>query len=411
MVNKKLKNIILLSFFQLFIFLLIFIFTFAGICPQNKLSDNKSVKSSDMAYKFIDDASPNFRILNLNTMLIPFDFVAPAYAERATELKNFIIKDYDIVLLQEVFSKKMQMDFIEKWYQANNMDKSDILSDQASEVVGEEILNQRPNNIKVSSESGIFYVTGPKRMGMQSLFGSGLLLLSKYPIISSNVFCYGSRAGSDIFASKGVIYAKIKTGEGVNDYIHFFTTHMQSHAYIYSRQKNIEELFGFVSNIISDDIKKNQAINPVIITGDFNVVANSDNKEISLEYNFLTENINSMCAGINSILGKESFYLKDLWLQKNQDDAGYTWIAKNAEEIKNSPYGELGNTIAIEKKGVERIDYIFYFEGSSSFKIENLNINLVPKKPEKMYSFKNGKLKSYTLSDHLGLEAEFKTVE
>ncbi|MEI7615769.1 MAG: endonuclease/exonuclease/phosphatase family protein [Actinomycetota bacterium] len=344
-------------------------------------------------------------------MLIPFDFVAPAYAGRALELKNFILKDYDIVLLQEVFSKKMQLDFIEKWYQANSKDKSDISSAQAGEVVGEEVLNQRPNDIKVSSESGAFYVTGPKRVGLESLFGSGLLLLSKYPIISSNVFCYGSRAGSDIFASKGVIYAKIKTGEGANDYIHFFTTHMQSHSYISSREKNIEELLGFVSNIISDDIKKNQVINPVIITGDFNVVANSDNKEISPDYSFLTENINSMCTRINSILGNGAFYLKDLWLQKNPADAGYTWIAKNAEEIKNSPYGELGNTIAIEKKGAERIDYIFYFEGSSSFKIENLNINLVPKKPEKMYSFKNGKLKSYTLSDHLGLDAEFKIVK
>ncbi|MHB1276374.1 MAG: endonuclease/exonuclease/phosphatase family protein [Candidatus Humimicrobiaceae bacterium] len=392
--------------------MLVFICPFSNVHAENLLSENKFTESSDANFKFLNETRPNLKILDLNTMLIPFEFIAPANMERAQELKNFILKDYDVVLLQEVFSKKMQRDFIEKWYFVNDMGKLDKSAAYGTQVYDEEILNQRPNDIKVNAGSGIFFVSGPKRQGLESLFGSGLLLLSKYPIIYSNVFCYTDRAGTDVFASKGAIYAKIKTGEGPNEYIHFFTTHLQSHDYINSRQKNIEELFSFVSKIISDEINKTQTINPVIITGDFNVPANSGNKEISSEYNFLTENINSMCAGINSIFPNGSFYLKDLWAEKNPGNAGYTWIAKNEEEIKNSPYGELGNTIAIEKQGAGRIDYIFYFEGSSnSIKTESLNINLVPKKPEKMYSFKNGKLKSYTLSDHLGLDAEFKIIK
>ena len=81
MVNKKLKDIVLLFFSQLFIFLLIFIFSFSGIHPQNLLLDNESAQSSDTNLKFTYNAPSNFRILNLNTMLIPFEFVAPAYTE------------------------------------------------------------------------------------------------------------------------------------------------------------------------------------------------------------------------------------------------------------------------------------------------------------------------------------------
>lgn len=411
MANKKLKNIAFFSFFHFSIFLLIFITPLSNAYAENLLSGNKSAQSSEVNFKFQGEVRPGLRILDLNTMLIPFEFVAPAYRERAQELKNFILKDYDVVLLQEVFSKKMQRDFIEKWYSANDMGKLDEPAAIGTKVYDEEIINQRPNNIEVNAESGKFFVSGPKRQGLESFFGSGLLLLSRYPIIYSNVFCYTDRSGSDVFASKGVIYAKIKTGESPNEYIHFFITHMQSHNYVNSRQKNIKELLSFVSKIIADEIDKTKSINPVIITGDFNVPANSNNREISSEYIFLTESIDSMCAEINSIFPDGSFYLRDLWAIKNPGVPGYTWIAKNEEEIKNSPYGELGNTIAIEKQGAERIDYIFYFGGSSSIKTESLNIDLVPQKPEKLYSFKNGRLKSYTLSDHLGLDAEFKIIK
>lgn len=405
MINKKQKIIVLLFFIQ------IFIYPISNLYAENILPASKLTAGNKTNFKLLNNTSPNLRILNLNTMLIPFELVAPAYRERGQELKNFIIKDFDIVLLQEVFSKKTQQDFIEKWYLAKDLSKSDTLENQKIQVYEDEILNQRPNDIKVSGASGMFYVSGPKRKDLKTLFGSGLLLLSKYPIIYSNVFCFKDRAGTDVFASKGVIYAKIKTGESDNEYIHFFATHIQSHGYINVRQKNIEEFFSFVSKIMSDEIKKTNSINPVIITGDFNVPANNEDKEISPEYIFLTEKIDVMCQKINSTLKNGSFYLKDLWVEKNPGNLGYTWIAKDEEEIKNSPYGEIGNTIAIEKKGAERIDYIFYFEGGSSFKTESLNINLVPKKPEKIYSFKNGKLKSYTLSDHLGLDAVFKIIK
>jgi len=411
MINKKQKIIVLLFFIQIFIFLLIFIYLFSNLHAENILPASKLTAGNKTNFKLLNNTSPNLRILNLNTMLIPFEFVAPAYRERGQELKNFIIKDFDVVLLQEVFSKKIQQDFIEKWYLAKDLSKSDTSENQKIQAYEGEILNQRPNDIKVSAASGMFYVAGPKREDLKTLFGSGLLLLSKYPIIYSNVFCYKDRAGTDVFASKGVIYAKIKTGESDNEYIHFFTTHLQSHGYINVRQKNIEELFSFVSKIIYDEINKTQSINPVVITGDFNVPANKEDKEISPEYIFLTENIDVMCQKINSTLKNGSFYLKDLWVEKNPGNLGYTWIAKDEEEIKNSPYGEIGNTIAIEKKGAERIDYTFYFEGGNSFKTKSLNISLVPKKPEKIYSFKNGKLRSYTLSDHLGLDAEFKIIK
>lgn len=411
MANKKEKFIALISSCQIFIFLLVFTFPFSDIYAQSKIPENMPVKNNNAASEFLGVSKPDFNILDLNTMLIPFELAAPAYRERAEELKDFIAKDYDVVLLQEVFSKQMQFDFIKRWYLSNDLGTPDISFGKKTGDYDSVLLSQRPNDIKVSNESAEFFVTGPKRDGLKTLFGSGLLLLSKYPVINSDVFCYEDRAGSDAFASKGVVYAKIKTGTKDDEYVHFFTTHLQSHGYIETRQKNLEELFDFISKILSEELSRVQSVNPVIITGDFNVPANSEDKAVSAEYILLTEKINLLCRSINDIYKDGPFYLKDLWAQKNRDNIGYTWIASSEEEINGSPYGETGNTIAIENQGAERIDYIFYFEGSKGLRTENLSIDLVPSKPEKMYSFKNGNLKSYTLSDHLGLQAGFKLVK
>lgn len=49
-------------------------------------------------------------------MLIPFSFVAPAYAQRTFCLIELILEKYDIVGLQEVFAGSSQNQIISTWH-------------------------------------------------------------------------------------------------------------------------------------------------------------------------------------------------------------------------------------------------------------------------------------------------------
>lgn len=54
---------------------------------------------------------------------------------------------------------------------------------------------------------------------------SGLLIMSKYPIISSYFESYNIGILSDSASDKGYIYCKIKVGDEI---LHLFSTHLQA---------------------------------------------------------------------------------------------------------------------------------------------------------------------------------------
>jgi len=121
-------------------------------------------------------------------------------------------------------------------------------------------------------------------------------------------------------------------------------------------------------------------------------------------------------------------YLEDIWLDLKGDDPGFTWIGKDWNTGSENSYGDLGNRIAVETGGPQRIDYIFYFGGSGNPVIDPESINPVPENPDIPYNFgtcffqqflsgiscymqadsrNSCSLISYTVSDHIGLEAKF----
>ncbi len=99
---------------------------------------------------------------------------------------------------------------------------------------------------------------------------SGLIILSKYPIIESSAMTYSSSSGSDRLANKGVVYARIQVSSSEGDYLHVFNTHIQAHDYSETRLAQISELMDFISEIIKSD---KDHIRPILIVGDFNVAA------------------------------------------------------------------------------------------------------------------------------------------
>jgi len=389
----------------------------------------------------------NLNILTQNMMLIPFGFVAPQFKYRTALLTETLKReDFNIVGLQEIFSDSAQDKILEAWHGQDenlwtgikNAQEVSALADKDN-AYGIKIINAKPNALPAKISYGPYYVLGPDCNSI-NLFkqDSGLMILSRFPVIAASAFSFSQMKGSDRLANKGVLYARIKTGPGENDYIHFFTTHLQSHDYPEARLSNLKELLSFVFNIIVEDLKQNRSgssgnlkgdfegINPVIITGDINIRAfvpegwaqkagiisnaatpDAKNGEApenlpykygrQFEYESFMDEIKSFSNTLNST---PDFYLNDLWATFYAAEPGFTWIGKDWRVNESNPYGKDGNQYAIEEGPPERIDYILFFGGGRDISLEPQNLNLYPA---------NGS--GTQVSDHLGVNCSLQLVD
>ena len=119
------------------------------------------------------------------------------------------------------------------------------------------------------------------------LKGSGLLIVSRYPIISTNKYYFklltGEVVSIDSFASKGFLLAKIKKGNFVFNIIN---THYQAWVKYYKpRIKSSIKMSKFIKQCIKN---LNQ---PVIICGDLNEDRIHLSKRVNLLYKILNVNV------------------------------------------------------------------------------------------------------------------------
>ncbi|HAJ95760.1 MAG TPA: hypothetical protein DCP02_05960 [Actinobacteria bacterium] len=420
----------------------------------------------------------SIKILTQNTMLIPFNFIAPAFNQRTGCIIDLILKNYGIACLQEVFSgssqnriisswhdmiyqgvkndgfNQWQADYFNNWYSLlPDQDKGiwhplieaqnvDILADN-NNFWGVKVLDRKVNEVEAKLICSPYYIMGPDRGTLDIRQDGGLIILSKYPIIECSAISYSSSSGTDRLAGKGAIYARIQIGPSADDYIHIFNTHIQSHNYSNSRLAQISELMDFISEIIKSD---KDYIRPILIAGDFNVAAGKGDNWMELadiyppetektrdsdsldketwEYIKFKEIMDNFPS--NSLDAACQTDLRDIWQELNPIDPGFTWIGKDWITGNNNPYGDIGNQVAVENGGPQRIDYIFYSSGTGNLYLEPISISLVPDRPELLYCFDkkpknngasyecnkislahNCSHKSYTVSDHLGLEVNF----
>jgi len=112
------------------------------------------------------------------------------------------------------------------------------------------------------------------------------MIITKYPIVDTKEIIFDRGSHSDLFVTKGVLYAKVKVG---SSYIHVFNTHLQaSYGYEFDfvnnpytpiRHKQLKRLSAFIDKLTSKDNY------PIMVMGDFNVNARagpndgSDSKE------------------------------------------------------------------------------------------------------------------------------------
>ncbi len=436
--------------------------------------------SSDTDQSVSSGMEGTVKVLTQNTMLIPFSFVAPAYRQRTYGVIDLILDGYEIIGLQEVFagnsqnqivsawhnkiynkinsgtSAEWENDYFNNWYGSLQQPDKEMwlpltsaidvaeLSEQDSRW-GVEVINCKPNRKEARLVCSPYYVMGPDCGRLSVKQDGGLVILSGYPIIGCSAFSFSESSGTDMLANKGVIYARIQIGQSEEDYIHVFNTHLQSHDYSETRLKNLEELLDFIEMVIEPEEKN---YHPILIMGDFNVAAEvnegwmeasgivSPPDEYGQNGNFdsvvaPSPEYEEFCRKFKNFTEADlegKIYLKDVWLDLKSDDPGFTWIGKDWNTGSESSYDDLGNRIAVETGGPQRIDYIFYFGGSGNPAINPESIHPVPESPDILYSFdtcffrqflsnvnryirtgnqNSCSLISYTVSDHIGLEADF----
>lgn len=158
-----------------------------------------------------------------------------------------IIHDYDIVCLQEMFGT---------------------------------FNNRKQTLIRAATMAGFFFFIDSSSPDFLSKYmvDGGLLILSRFPIVSHcySQFRYGVVA--DSLAEKGILYAKISIK---NTYLHVFTTHLQAsyndsgeRNYLISfktRMDQIKQVNYIMTNILIKEYNKSQ--DKVLLVGDFNVDA------------------------------------------------------------------------------------------------------------------------------------------
>lgn len=326
--------------------------------------------------------------------------------------------------------------------------------------------NHKVQQIAVLKRGDRYLVAGPDSTATRQTVDGGLMILSKYPIIAAGGFTFLHQYGKgEGWSNKGALYARILLDTENPDlgcYVHVFNTHLGAGMEKESgkgRSEQLAQLKEFISKCIADG-QGNPDGRPVIVCGDFNIDG------FTGEYHSLIQWCNSL-------------KLKDAWVQKNQypqppksplqDSRGdisameragnrekrdaynkwlkeceaykkaledyvkaqleqlrnsATWVGKqDRSQEKNSettPWGSRSLSAA-EEGNYQRLDYIFYFEGSTPLNIGLESIIREPgqkgaslwetaeeqKGPLGLGVAKQIKLKGYTASDHLGIGAQF----
>ena len=215
-------------------------------------------------------------------------------------------------------------------------------------------LNDRKHRmIREAAKVGLKYYLSSKVPSLisQYLVDSGLLILSRYPIVENDYYEYFINISGDAVGSKGALYSKIKIN---NKYLFLFNTHLQS-TYFSDSQKNIdftiqirtsqtEELINFVYNklliIPREEVKKGL----ILIVGDLNIDAH-DNKFIKkkvkipkyndTEYNIFKKKINKLGTAIDLM---EKKYNKHIYTFGNNEKEEYdhTFISEIEFNIKQT---------------------------------------------------------------------------
>jgi endonuclease/exonuclease/phosphatase family metal-dependent hydrolase len=234
------------------------------------------------------------------------------------------------------------------------------------------------DGLQAQSAQAFHIAQGPQRSG-RAFTHSGLVLLSRYEIEATHTITYrnasrfvthGFRA--DGFAAKGALHCRLRLSDEPQSKVDCFLTHMESRS-AKARRLQVEQFAAFVAEHSSPE-------RPVVVLGDFNVAADSNDGAIQL-------NGNSPYRQLRNKLVHNGRRLLDVWSQLEAT--------------------HVGTSDALAQDGGRRIDYIFV----SAPRAGDAN-RLVPRDVMAL-PFADDHVREGSLSDHAALacQADFRAAE
>jgi len=379
------------------------------------------------------------QVLSWNTNLLPTfaKFVGQRIPHVAASVKGF-----DIVCLQEVFAEDGKSAIAEAWFGQKTVvtwngqlerDKEKELQLDGAKV---RLLGAMPNDegteIAVLRQGNRYIVAGPDSWCPDPITGidwettqdGGLMILSTYPIVAASGMIWSDQTGFEELGAKGALYARIQLDpENSECYIHVFSTHLAARDLEFSgpdgrgqvphpdknweaRKKQIEELVAFISNCIRDD----KVGHPIILCGDFNVIApfpaNWGGDLVVPAKIDATKAIPSpQYDELMKLLAAHK--LTDAWKEKLAGVPGFTWLGNDWQTQPGSPWGDKGNPLATGPGWPQQLDYILYNAGAERSPLV-LCLDTIGRTQWKMAKpFQWGETQGYVPSDHVGLIAKF----
>ena len=295
------------------------------------------------------------RVLSYNVFLRP-PMISHCHGDFKNERMNLIGKIFpffDIILLQEV-------------YTCLNFRCSSLIN-QAAKV-----------------GFNYHYCTYSPSLMSRHLANNALLILSRYPILSTDYINFTSYGSYDSIIEKGADYIKIRIGPDLC--LHTFNTHLQSS---YAKKDPLTKMIRHeqlkeLRNFIGSKVGKNE---PVICGGDFNINT-QDHNELQTLYNTMAPYVDTHqnCPSPTFLVPYDN-------LGKEKTDV--TILCKKCcQNIKNSGRKTKPD---LDK---QRLDYIFYDPNNQRLQLSKTQV--IP------FYIKNPKLDFHLLSDHFAVYSEFK---
>ena len=332
--NEYLYNFLIILLIIIIIMMLLFI-----ILKLLLLCNYKSYNKSILTFSRTELSQIN--VLQLNTFLRPklIHIGRQEYLEERSLMLSQALNGFDICAFNEAFQ------------------------------FGSSIVDRF---IEMVQQNGFHFIVSSKNPGFFSRFilDSGLLIISKFPIVFHDSIIYDDGVGVDNYAAKGVLYAKIETKE--NSFLHIFSTHLQA-SYgnptgkdVLVRQSQISQLVEFIQKNVNDNF-------PIILLGDLNVNSRKGTEYLSL-FNELKISNFQLIDTIFEHYGEHQITFGD------------------SDEL-NNPLDTVLTTEG-DFNSHQCLDYIFLYKN------ENNNINnFIPK----VESFFNQRGPFTQLSDHYGV--------
>jgi endonuclease/exonuclease/phosphatase family metal-dependent hydrolase len=322
----------------------------------------------------------NVRVLSYNMFLRPpnpSDIMSNDYKDtRLRIFKDEILQKYDVLCLQEMFGS---------------------------------LSSRREHFLKHAQTVGFHSVASPAPSNWTSgLIDGGLVILSRWKIISKAYMTYSAGTWTDALAMKGVLYAMLQPADG-HMCAHVFTTHLQA---TYAgdqrsvqkqrevRRSQIKELVSFMRMRINDceagrsgDIPPESRRRwPIILGGDFNINArpgpdDPPGAKHSDEYLMLLNE-----------LKKVNVHARYLLFQKDGTHPVTIFDSKRKETL-------LSNQDDAAFMPDSSLDYVFFMQNQSGTEVDCL----LPTSA-KIEPFLVKKSKAYPgtqLSDHYGVDCNF----